>query len=401
MRDSLRCCVGCTVVAVFTEISGLTLWLTGGVAVWLLSQGRERAAPRLLAWLVAAGCVSFVYLLDLRLAPSSSTMAVLEWPVRFAIYTGAVLGLPFAFWMPPRWAAVVGYGGLILLAVSAWWLYRSNQARLKPLFPFLLFALHGVLVSSVIALGRSAGDPESALTSHYSFAPNLYWVGVLAVAAVACSTWLSAATPRARRAGRALAGTAALLLTAFYVRGNVEGSQRAYARSRNLQMALVTLSSPGEIPRPVLRFLYPPDEERARALVAQLRASALGPFASGANPDAATLAARFAPTAAGPDADGFLDGGDCLGATGWAWDPGHPDQPVTLDVWSGDVLLGTATANWFRWDLLAAGKGNGQHVFRLAFPEQGTLGTGRAVRITFAGTDRPLRGSPTTVFCRD
>ena len=74
---------------------------------------------------------------------------------------------------------------------------------------------------------------------------------------------------------------------------------------------------------------------------------------------------------------------------------------MALDVWSGDSLLGTVTADWFRWDLLAKGKGDGQHVFRFLFPMQGTLGTGRMVKITFAGTDRSLRGSPKIVYCRN
>ena len=101
------------------------------------------------------------------------------------------------------------------------------------------------------------------------------------------------------------------------------------------------------------------------------------------------------------NSDGFHDGGDCSGTTGWAWDAAHPDAPVVLDVWSGDTLLGTVTANWFRWDLRTTGKGNGQHAFRFLFPAQMELQTGRVVSVTFAGTLRPLRGSPRLVECRD
>ena len=117
--------------------------------------------------------------------------------------------------------------------------------------------------------------------------------------------------------------------------------------------------------------------------------------------DSTMLAAKLNPVPAGPIADGFLDGGDCIGATGWAWDPAYPDAPVEVDVWIGDALIGTVTANWFRWDLLAAGKGNGQHAFRFYFPEQSVLRTGRDVRVTFSGTDRPVPGSPKTVYCLD
>ena len=398
---SLAAAVVCAVVAIFTEASGQALWITGAVAIWLFARERGRVAPLLAAWIVAAVSVSLIYWWHLRWAPSSSAIALLASPARFVGYTGALLGLPFAFWMSVGWAAVVGYAGVIPLVLGPWWLARSHRERLKTLFPFLLFGIHGVLVCTLIALGRSAGDPESALTSHYSFAPNLYWVSVLAVAAVGGATWASTSTPRRRRIGFAVAGATAGILIACYLKANIEGYQRAYARSRNLQMALATLSSPTEIPRPVLRFLYPPDEERARRLVAEMRALNLGPFTHASIANAPSLAARFAVTPAGPDADGFLDGGDCRGATGWAWDPAHPDSPVTVEVWSGDTLLGTVTADWFRWDLYAAGKGNGQHAFRFLFPTQSALSTGRVVTVRFSGMDRQLRGSPKTAYCRD
>ena len=54
------------------------------------------------------------------------------------------------------------------LALAAWWLHTSNRPLFRKLYPFLLFAAHGVLVCFLIAVGRSGGDPQSALTSHYS-----------------------------------------------------------------------------------------------------------------------------------------------------------------------------------------------------------------------------------------
>lgn len=398
---ALAVAIGSAVLAIFTEISGHVLWVTGGLAVWFFTQRRARGAQRLAVWLAAATTMSLIYMWNLRWAPSANATTFLESPGRFLAWTGALLGLPFAFWMPVRWAAVVGFAGTIPLVLGTRWLYKSNRPLLASLLPFLLFALHGMLVCILIAVGRSGGDPNSALTSHYSFAPNLYWVAVLTISAAAASVRLSAATSRHRLMGLAAAGTAALCLAASFAEGNIVGYQKAYTRSRNLQMARAALSSTAEIPRPVLRFLYPPDEERARTLVTQLRAARLGPFSSSAGADDMALASPSTPVPAGPAADGFLDGGDCLGTTGWAWDPAHPDTPVTLDVWSGESLLGTVTADWFRWDLLATGRGNGQHAFRFVFPAQGSLGTGRAVTVRFAGTNRGLRGSPTTVYCRD
>ena len=388
----------CAVLALFTEVSGHVLWVSGAVAIYMFTKQPKLAARRLAVWLAAATAVTLIYWWDLRWASSSSTLSLLETPVRFIRYTGALLGLPFAFWTTTSWAAVVGYAGLAPLTIVSWALYKSNQGLFRTMYPFLLFALHGALVCVLIAIGRSAGDPNSALTSHYSFAPNLYWIGVITVTAVGCSAWLSTATPQQRGVGLVLVGAAALVLLAGFAKGNVEGWHRAYTRSRNLRMALATLLSPTANPRPVLRFLYPPDEQRADRLVAEMQALKLGPFSDDASSDAPVL---VEPLPAGVLADGILEGGDCIGTTGWAWDPAQPDTPVAVDVWSGKSLLGTVTANWFRWDLLMAGKGDGQHAFRFYFPQQSVLGTGHVVSVMFAGTDRQIPGSPKTIYCRD
>src|SRR4029453_13284693 len=49
-----------------------------------------------------------------------------------------------------------------------------------------------------------------------------------------------------------------------------------------------------------------------------------------------------------------------------------------------DTLLGTVTANWYRWDLANTGKGNGQHAFLFLFLTQTDVSTGRLVKVTFA-----------------
>jgi len=384
----------------FTEAAGEVLWITGGLAIHLLSRQRTGHGRRLLAWAGAACSILAAYYWNLHWARSSLAAAVFESPGRLMAYAGACLGLPFAYWLTPKWSAVVGYAGCVPLALAAWWLHRSNRQLFRQLYPFLLFAAHGVLVCILIAVGRSGGDPQSALTSHYSFAPTLYWIGVLVLTAAACSAAWAGLTPSARAIGLALVATAEVFLVFSYGKGNVEGYRQAYTRSRNLQMALATLSSESAPPRAVLRFLYSPDEQRALSLVGELRAWRLGPFSSHSTGGMA-LAEPFSETPAGPEADGFLDGGDCIETIGWAWDPSHPDEPVALDVWSGETLLGTVTADWFRWDLLTSGKGRGQHAFRFLFPTQSTLRTGRLVNVTFAGTHRPLRGSPTAVLCRD
>ncbi len=53
---------------------------------------------------------------------------------------------------------------------------------------------------------------------------------------------------------------------------------------------------------------------------------------------------------------------------GWAVDLKDPDKVVTVDVYSGDRLIGSAIADQFREDLLRAGMGHGRHAFACDLP---------------------------------
>ena len=55
-------------------------------------------------------------------------------------------------------------------------------------------------------------------------------------------------------------------------------------------------------------------------------------------------------------------------ALGWAVDLNYPNKFVTVDVYSGDQLIGTAIADQFREDLLRAGMGHGRHAFACDLP---------------------------------
>jgi hypothetical protein len=54
---------------------------------------------------------------------------------------------------------------------------------------------------------------------------------------------------------------------------------------------------------------------------------------------------------------------------GWALNVQDPAKPVTVDIFDGDRLLGSAAAFMFRPELSAAGIGNGNHYFQFALPE--------------------------------
>jgi GT2 family glycosyltransferase/glycosyltransferase involved in cell wall biosynthesis len=59
--------------------------------------------------------------------------------------------------------------------------------------------------------------------------------------------------------------------------------------------------------------------------------------------------------------DGFEEG--CI--LGWAFDPAFPDFQITVEVFVDSFLLGEVIADQYRLDLLEAGKGSGNHHFRL------------------------------------
>ena len=71
---------------------------------------------------------------------------------------------------------------------------------------------------------------------------------------------------------------------------------------------------------------------------------------------------------------GSLDEVNSTSANGWAWNTDKPNDPVTVIILDGDVVIGAILANEPRSDLQAAGKGNGLHAFR--YPLAGSLPEG-------------------------
>ena len=81
-----------------------------------------------------------------------------------------------------------------------------------------------------------------------------------------------------------------------------------------------------------------------------------------------TSTADTKPAVLPPSYEGFLEVADCSVVLGWAYNASDPNAVVDVDIYSGNVKLGTARADAFRPDLVSAGKGNGQHAFRFVTP---------------------------------
>jgi len=87
--------------------------------------------------------------------------------------------------------------------------------------------------------------------------------------------------------------------------------------------------------------------------------------------------------------DGSHDENNCERIFGWAWDRTNPGSRVNVEIYDGNTLLGTATANQFRQDLrdLGIGDGSGNYAFNFNTPASIKNGQPHTIRIKVSGTD--------------
>ncbi len=126
----------------------------------------------------------------------------------------------------------------------------------------------------------------------------------------------------------------------------------------------------------------------------------ISPIATGRRGARARFAdALAAGTPVSPMAAGNLDRVNCERIEGWAWDPQQPETPIAVNLYDGETLLATVTANRLRRDLLRDHKGDGQHGF--VFDTPATLKDARAhpFHARIAGSGIELRNSPRSLTC--
>jgi len=82
---------------------------------------------------------------------------------------------------------------------------------------------------------------------------------------------------------------------------------------------------------------------------------------------------------------------------GWAMNSQNPTNPAMVEIFDGDLLLGSTVALMFRADLLAAGIGTGKHHFKFLLPESVFDGDVHIISARPAGSTENLRKSPTYV----
>jgi hypothetical protein len=97
--------------------------------------------------------------------------------------------------------------------------------------------------------------------------------------------------------------------------------------------------------------------------------------------------------------EGFQDETDCQSIKGWAWDLNRPNDSVRAEIYDGEKLIATVTANVFRKDLFDAKKGTGAHAFQYSVPSELKDGKTHSVSVRLAGQKKGLTGSPKEIRC--
>jgi len=108
---------------------------------------------------------------------------------------------------------------------------------------------------------------------------------------------------------------------------------------------------------------------------------------------------RPAAAAVSPVATGSLDRVGCERIEGWAWDPRQPETPVAVDLYDGETLLTTVTANRFRPELVRNHNGDGKHGFVFNTPARLKDVMTHQIHAKIAGLGIELHESPQELAC--
>jgi hypothetical protein len=87
-----------------------------------------------------------------------------------------------------------------------------------------------------------------------------------------------------------------------------------------------------------------------------------------------------------PPHQGSLEQASLKTISGWAWDRNQPNISVGVDIYDGEVLLGTVKADLLRDDLAKEGIGDGKHAFQFDTPASLNDGKSHSIRATISGT---------------
>lgn len=96
-----------------------------------------------------------------------------------------------------------------------------------------------------------------------------------------------------------------------------------------------------------------------------------------------------------PNYEGAVFGVRDNAILGWVWDSNRPYEPVGVELYVGDILVGKGNADRFDIELAKANRGNGAHAFELRLDRIPTASPPFAIRAVVAGSEAELHPSIT------
>lgn len=96
---------------------------------------------------------------------------------------------------------------------------------------------------------------------------------------------------------------------------------------------------------------------------------------------------------------GRFENADCNFIQGWVWDKNYPNSALTVEIYEGNTVYATGTANVYREALKTAGYGTGKYVFKIPTPAALWDGKSHQLSVRVKGTTSPLPDSPRTLSC--
>jgi hypothetical protein len=107
------------------------------------------------------------------------------------------------------------------------------------------------------------------------------------------------------------------------------------------------------------------------------------------------------PAVSAPSYEGQIAGISNGAIVGWAWDATRPYDPVEVELYAGDILVGRGNADIFDLELAKANRGNGLHRFELRLDRLPVTPPPFGIRAVIAGTEQELHPAITVAALDD
>jgi hypothetical protein len=101
-----------------------------------------------------------------------------------------------------------------------------------------------------------------------------------------------------------------------------------------------------------------------------------------------------------PSYNGVFESAGCFEIKGWVWDENYPNSSLAVELIEGTTVLASTTANIFREDLKANGKGTGNYGFSILLPSNlMSDGKSHQLSVRVRNSTYILNGSPRALSC--